>query len=341
MKKKIDVAIIGGGVSGMEAASMLLRLGLHVVLIEEKEKLGGHVGQWDRLFPDGRHANELLKPIYDALVGVDIYLSATVVGVEREQNRYVLTLSEGTILDAGAVLLATGFSLFDAQRKEEYGYGIYNRAITSADLEQSFIEGKGLGAMSKNPLRVGFVHCVGSRDEKVCNRHCSKVCCATAVKQAGELKELHPNARIYCFYMDLRMFGRYYEDMYLQAQNKYGIQFIRGRVSEVSEDIEGNLVAKAEDTLAGQPLRVTLDYLILMSGMERHEHAPQIAELFNVFFAEDCFFQTCDAHNSSLSSNQPGLFFAGACIGPKTYTDSINEARSAAVTIYKYLRQLL
>ena len=338
--KKIDVAIIGGGISGMEAASMLSRLGLHTALVEEKEKLGGHVGQWDRLFPEGQHANELLKPMYNALDGIDTYLSATVVSVEKEQSRYILTLSEGTILDAGAVLLATGFSLFAAQRKEEYGYGIYNRALTSADLEQYFIDGKELGAMSKNPLRIGFVHCVGSRDEKVCNRHCSKVCCATAVKQACELKELHPNARIYCFYMDLRMFGRYYEDMYFHAQNKYGIQFIRGRVSEVSENIEGRLVAKAEDTLSGQPLRVTLDYLVLMSGMERHERASKTAELFNVSLAEDGFFQSCDSYNNSLSSIQPGIFFAGACTGPKTYTDSINEARAAAVNIYKYLRQL-
>ena len=339
MRKKIDVAVIGGGISGMEAASALSRMGLNTALIEEKDKLGGHVGQWDRLFPDGLHASELLKPMYNALEGVETYLNTTVAGVAREQNRYILTLSDETALDADAVLLATGFSLFAAQRKEEYGYGIYDRTLTSADLEKLFIDKKGLGAASKTPLRIGFVHCVGSRDEKVCNRHCSKVCCATAVKQACELKELHPNARIYCFYMDLRMFGRYYEDMYYQAQNKYGIQFIRGRVSEVSEDINGNLIVKAEDTLAGQPLRVTLDYLTLMSGMERHESAPLTARFFNISFADDGFFQTNDSYNS-ISSKQPGLFFAGACTSPKTYIDSINEARAAAITIYKYLRQL-
>ena len=324
----------------MEAASTLSRLGLHTALIEEKDKLGGHVGQWDRLFPDGRHVNELLTPMYDALKNVDIYLNTTITDVTCEQNHYLVTLSEGTVLDADAVLLSTGFSLFAAQRKEEYGYGIYDRTLTSADLEQFFIEEKGLGVANKTPLRIGFVHCVGSRDEKICNRHCSKVCCATAVKQACELKELHPNSRIYCFYMDLRMFGRYFEDMYLQAQNKYGIQFVRGRVSEVSENIEGKLVVKAEDTLIGQPLRTTLDYLILMSGMERHEHAPQIASLFNISLAEDGFYQTKDGYNNNLLSNQPGLFFAGSCTGPKTYIDSVNEARAAAVTIYKYLRQL-
>ena len=80
-----------------------------------------------------------------------------------------------------------------------------------------------------NPRRIGFVHCVGSRDEKVGNRYCSKVCCATAVKQACEIKQQFPDAVVYCFYMDLRMFGRGYEDMYLEAQKKYGVIFVRGR----------------------------------------------------------------------------------------------------------------
>ena len=121
-----------------------------------------------------------------------------------------------------------------------------------------------------NPRRIGFVHCVGSRDEKVGNRYCSKVCCATAVKQACEIKQQFPDAVVYCFYMDLRMFGRGYEDMYLEAQKKYGVIFVRGRVSEVSEDKDGHLFVKAEDTLSGKPLRVTLDLLVLMAGMSHN-----------------------------------------------------------------------
>ena len=118
------------------------------------------------------------------------------------------------------------------------------------------------------PKKIGFVHCVGSRDEKAGNRQCSKVCCATAVKQACEIKEKFPNSTVYCFYMDLRMFGRNYEDMYLEAQKKYGIIFVRGRVSEVSEKQDGTLLIKAEDTLSGKPLRVSLDLLVLMAGMQ-------------------------------------------------------------------------
>lgn len=340
MKEKTYAVVIGGGISGMEAAAALSRLGANTLLVEEKDSLGGHVAKWHQLFPGGNASGELLKPLHDALAGVDVRLNTTVTGAARNGNGYRLTLSDGTELNAGAVLLATGFSLFDARRKEEYGYGIYDRVITSDRLEQAFAQQKDLGKGSYNPLRIGFVHCTGSRDEKVNNRHCSKVCCATAVKQACELKELHPSARIYCFYMDLRMFGRGYEDMYLHAQNKYGIQFIRGRVSEVAENMEGKLTVKAEDTLAGQPLRATLDWLVLMPGMERHERAQQQASLFSLAFGEDGFFQTGDAYNRNIMAAQPGIFFAGACTGPKTYADSINEARAAALAIYEYIRKI-
>ena len=337
--KKVDVIIIGGGVCGMEAAARLSHLGLHTVLIEEKESLGGHVSQWDRLFPKGLPTTEILNPLYEGLDKIETLLSTTVSQVARENGRYTLTLSDGSVYRTGAVLIATGFSLFKAQRKEEYGYGIYDHVMSAANLESSFKMEKDLGAKSDKSLRIGFVHCVGSRDEKVCNRYCSKVCCATAVKQAGELKELHPKAQIFCFYMDLRMFGRGYEDLYLSAQNKYGIQFVRGRVSEVAENIERKLIVKAEDALAGRPLRLTLDYLILMSGMEPHISTEQMAKLFQLSLSEDGFYQGLDAYHRHQLSEQEGLFFAGACTGPKTLIDTLGEARAAALAIYEYIRR--
>lgn len=86
------------------------------------------------------------------------------------------------------------------------------------------------------PKRIAFLHCVGSRDEKVCQQHCSKVCCITGVKQAMEMKQLFPDADVFNFYMDIRMFGPGYEEMYREAQQKYNIHFIRGRISEGQPD---------------------------------------------------------------------------------------------------------
>ena len=157
------------------------------------------------------------------------------------------------MITANAVLLTTGFDIFDAGRKEEYGYGIYDNVITSVELEEAFKSGMPLQTVQGGtPSRIGFIHCVGSRDEKAGNMHCSKVCCVTAVKQAIEVKEMFPSAEVFLFYMDLRMFGRHFEELYKEAQQKYGIQFIRARLSEAFENPDGTLQIRIEDTLAGQ-----------------------------------------------------------------------------------------
>ncbi len=159
---------------------------------------------------------------------------------------------DGDEINADAVVVATGFDLFRSERKEEYGYGIYDNVITSADLEKMFRKGEVKMHNGRYPEKIGIVHCVGSRDEKVGNLYCSKLCCVTAVKQAMEIKKHIENAKVFCFYMDMRMGGALYEELYRESQEKYGINYIRGKVSEVSENINNKLVVKVEDTLAGQ-----------------------------------------------------------------------------------------
>ena len=226
-----NVMVIGGGPCGLEASAQLHKMGYNVILIEKEKQLGGHLAKWDRLFPEGIEAKEVLQPLVDNINGVKYFLDTEVVSINLLDKEYNVILSNGITVLSKAVLMTSGFDLFPAEKKEEYGYGIYDRVITNADLEKFFATGKDPRVV-KNPKRIGFVHCVGSRDEKAGNRYCSKVCCATAVKQACEMKALFPDAEIFCFYMDLRMFGRGYEDMYLKAQKDYGIRFIRGfRVS--------------------------------------------------------------------------------------------------------------
>ena len=169
------------------------------------------------------------------------------------------------------LVVATGFDLFRSERKEEYGYGIYDNVITSADLEIMFRKGEVKMTDGRSPERIGIVHCVGSRDEKVGNLYCSKLCCVTAVKQAIEIKGNLGESKVFCFYMDMRMGGAHYEELYRESQEKYGVNYIRGKVSEVCETINNRLVVKVEDTLAGRPLKMELDMLVLMAGMEMSE----------------------------------------------------------------------
>lgn len=137
--------------------------------------------------------------------------------------------------------------------------------------------------------------------------------------------------------MDLRMFGRNYEDMYLQAQRKHGVIFVRGRVSEVSETQEGRLIVKAEDTLSGKPMRVSLDLLVLMAGMVQNPDNREFAKMLSVNLPEDGFFESADIFSAAGVSPRRGLFYAGACTGPKTLPEAIAEGRSIALTIGDYL----
>lgn len=333
---KQNVVVIGGGPAGIEAAKQLDRMGYTTFLVEKESILGGHLAKWDRLFPNGTDAKELLDDMTGSMGGVKWFTSTEVLQANVLENGYNIILSNGLSIHADAVLLTTGFSLFKAEKKEEYGYGIYDRVITSADLESYFkgIENKHIAS----PSRIGFVHCVGSRDEKAGNRYCSKVCCATAVKQACEIKQLFPNASVYCFYMDLRMFGCGYEDMYLEAQKKYGVFFVRGRVSEVSENHDGSLFVKAEDTLAGKPLRITLDLLVLMSGMTGNKDAEPLVKMLYLSKSEDSFLKPVDSFVNAQASSVKGVFYAGACTGPKTLPETIAEAKSAAININEYLK---
>lgn len=128
------------------------------------------------------------------------------------------------------------------------------------------------------PSRIGFVHCVGSRDEKVGNYHCSKVCCVTAVKQAIEVREILPECEVFCFYMDMRMFGPFYEELYRESQEKYNVNYIRGKVSEAALTINGRISVRVEDTLAARPLKMEVDMLVLMVGIEMAKTGTLLAE---------------------------------------------------------------
>ena len=334
---KRNVLIIGGGPAGIEASRKIRDFGHTPILIEKESHLGGHLAKWHKLFPDGESTEELLNSLTSDMDGIKWFTDTDIVSINKLKHLYVAICSNGISIQADALLFTTGFSMFPAEKKEEYGYGIYNHVITNADLEDFFNTGE--DPRIKDPKVIGFVHCVGSRDEKAGNRQCSKVCCATAIKQACEMKELYPDATVYCFYMDLRMFGRKYEDLYLNAQRKYGILFVRGRVSEVSENIEGRLVVKAEDTLIGKPIRVTMDLLVLMAGMSPNDENREIASMTGVHLGEDGFFMPRDMLFRTTESHSKGIFFAGAATGPKTIPETLNEARAAAMAIDHYFKQ--
>jgi heterodisulfide reductase subunit A2 len=335
------VVVIGGGVAGLEAAGRLSIEGLEVSLLEKDNITGGHLNRWFKLFPDRRDSSEV-KSYLDGLTHVNnvkLFTNVTVEKLNKSKGHISVLTNEGKELIADAVVVATGFDLFKSSKKEEYGYGIYDNVITSADLEEMFRKGEIVMSDGSIPEKIGIVHCVGSRDEKVGNLYCSKLCCVTAVKQAIELRERLPGSSVFCFYMDMRMGGAHYEELYREAQEKWSVNFIRGKVSEASEAIDKKVMIKVEDTLAGRPLKMKLDMLVLMAGMEMSEGGRKLADIAGLKTGENRFFEAADHHYATNKSNVDGLFYAGTCTAPMNITETISHARAAVSEVVDYLKK--
>ena len=203
------VVVIGGGVAGLEVAGQLSKVGIQVSLIEKDSKTGGNLNKWYKLFPDRRKSSEVKEYLngITANNGINLMTNTSIEMFNRHRDHFSIITSGGRELIADAIIVATGFDLFKSARKEEYGYGIYDNVITSADLEEMFSRGEISLIDNTIPEKIGIIHCVGSRDEKVGNFYCSKLCCVTAVKQAIEIREFLPESKVFCFYMDMRMGG--------------------------------------------------------------------------------------------------------------------------------------
>ncbi|MFX0188144.1 MAG: 4Fe-4S binding protein [Candidatus Hodarchaeota archaeon] len=237
----------------------------------------------------------------------------------------------------GTIILATGWDPYDPTVLKQYGFGKYPNVITGFQMERllsSFgpTEGKPKRPSDlKDPHSIVFLQCVGSRDfTKKGNKYCSRVCCMYAVKQARQYKEKHPKADIHIFYMDVRAFGKGYEEFYESAGKNYGIKFIRGRLAEVYEDDEHNVIVRGEDTLLQRQVEIKADLLVLSIGLEPRCDAEDVARLFNVQRSEDGFFMEAHPKLRPVDTLTDGVFVAGTVQGPKDIPDTVAQAKGAA-----------
>jgi heterodisulfide reductase subunit A len=334
-----SVLIIGAGPAGIEAAVTLKKMGYPITLLEKENETNVNLRNKMLLFPDFSEAETLVDDIDDKLFENNFIpqFNTEIVSLKQKESGWMATDQNQKTYQADAVLVASGYTPFDAKRKEEYGYGIYKGVITSLDLEEMFKKNNITNPFGEKPKKVCFLQCVGSRDEKSGNNYCSKICCITAVKQAIELKKLSPETEVYIFYMDLRMWGQGYEELYREAQEKYNIYFIRGRISEAAATFDGKVQIKSEDTLMGLPLRMTPDLLVLMIGMEPSKGTKLLASQCGCK-EEYGFLKILNPISADQKTAKSGLFAAGACKRPMCIPDVLADARAAAIDIDGYLR---
>ena len=255
---------------------------------------------------------------------------------DREAVKYDMQ-DEVVELEVGSIILASGFNSFDARRIPAYGYGRYPNIITALEFEHLVnasgpTGGKIKLADGQEPKAVGIVHCVGSRDENY-NEFCSRVCCMYSLKFAHLIKE-KTKADIYDFYIDMRCFGKGYEEFYHRLLEE-GAKFIRGRVSEVtdfaaSKEEEGRLIIRVEDTLLGMVRRIPVDMVILATGLEPSLDHNKLAKIFNISCSQDTFFLERHPKLAPMSTFSDGIFLAGACQAPRDIPDTVAQAGGAA-----------
>jgi heterodisulfide reductase subunit A2 len=240
-------------------------------------------------------------------------------------------------INVGNIIVATGYKLFDATRIPQYGYARYPNVFTSLELERLVnssgpTTGEILLRNGQHPKSVGFILCVGSRDMKT-NRWCSRTCCMHSMKLAQLIRE-HTDADVTIFYMDIRAPGKGCEEFYDRSL-KEGIQFVRGRVAEVTDwalspEEEDKLVIRVEDTLAGFVRRIPVDMIVLATGMEPQADAQDVRRLLNMSCGSEGWFLERHPKLAPVATFTDGIFIAGCCQGPKDIPDSIAQAGAAA-----------
>jgi len=243
-------------------------------------------------------------------------------------------------VEVGSIIVATGFDVFDPTPIYQYGYGRLDNVITSLEFERLVnsagpTDGEIVLKDGSHPESIAIIHCVGSRDEKY-HEYCSRVCCMYSMKFAHLIKE-HTDAEVYEFYIDIRSFGKGYEEFYNRIMNE-GTTFIRGRPAEVTNIAEtpeekGKLVVQFEDTLAGLQRRLPVDMVILSCALEPQPDAGKTARLFNINRSADGFFLEKHPKLDPVATMTDGVFIAGCCQGPKDIPDTVAQASAAAAEV--------
>ncbi|MGH8975059.1 MAG: pyridine nucleotide-disulfide oxidoreductase, partial [Acidimicrobiia bacterium] len=188
------------------------------------------------------------------------------------------------------------------------------------------------------PERICFVQCVGSRDRHIGNEYCSKVCCGVASKEAIEVRQQLPNCKVFIFYIDMRMYGYWENQIYWPAQEQHHVQYIKGIITEVLQKGD-RLLVRGEDTTMGRPMEVAMDMVVLSVGMEPSAGTRSMARMFGVEQNKYGFIDALNPPLDTVTTSRPGVFACGASLGPADLEDCASSAAAAAMKALAFVRR--
>jgi len=235
---------------------------------------------------------------------------------------------------AGTIIVATGCESFNPAEKTEYGYGRFENVLDSIEFERIVCAGGPTGGHlvrrdGSEAKRFAFLQCVGSRDKTCGNEYCSNVCCLNSIKLSLLIKEHVRDAQVTICYMDMRAFGKGFEELYARARDA-GVQFVKSRVSHIEEGKNKNPIMVGEDVLTGEIFKHEVDLAILASGMVAHSSSKELSEILHIPRNNDGFYLESHPKLKPIDSPGDGIFLAGSGEAPKDIKDSVIHASGAA-----------
>jgi len=252
--------------------------------------------------------------------------------------------AEDIEVDVGSVVLATGFRLFPADAKPEYGYGRYKNVITGMQMDRLLAPTRPFNAVvrpgdGKVPDRIGYIMCTGSRDQTVDNPLCSRICCMYSIKHNQLIMGALPLADVTAHYMDVRAVGKGYDEFYQQAKDM-GAMFIKGRVAKITEKDNGDLIVRYEDIEGdGGVVEAEYDMVVLAVGVQPNPEAAHLFEDGALALDDYYYVGEADEDLDPGRTNLPGVFVAGSASGVKDIPDSILHAGAAVAQAAAHLEK--
>ena len=252
-------------------------------------------------------------------------------------------------LNVDAIIVSIGFDLFDSSQIPTYGYGRYRNVITALELERLLCASGPTGGHlirpsdGRIPRKIAFIQCVGSRDRRFGTTYCSSICCKYSVKDAVLIREHEPNTIVTIFYIDLRAFGKGFQEFVNRAKSEYGVRFVRSSPGEIKEDpVTKNLSIWYEDTVAGRIENTEFDLVVLSPALVPRTDARELAKIMGAEVDDYGFFKASDILTNPVDTTVPGIFACGYCLGPKTgdIPDSIMQGSATAARVAEILESV-
>ncbi len=245
--------------------------------------------------------------------------------------------AEEITLNVSSLVLATGLESWNPASISEYGYGRHENVLLSLELERLInASGPTHGELmrpsdGKKPRTIVFIQCVGSRSEREGFPYCSSVCCMYATKEAILVREHNSECTVHILYMDLRVFGKRFQEFVTRAKEEWGVDYVNGRVAVVMEDpVTQNLLVRYENVAEGKIGELWADLVVLCPALVPREDNRVLAKTLGIELDTDGFLKTKDPLLMPVETNVDGIFVCGCCQSPKDISESVTQASAAA-----------